>query len=195
MTKVTPFPAPEFTFTVVEPLERLHRDTLTLPNEPRTERMFGILVTEREAALIRRLVATDEITGKLLTAKTWHMRSTIITLKRDKSDAPFDIHIEGTQPSTYGGSYKFSAHLVIWAIRSLVNYCRPEVAELTDYPDMAESGDWSAVRDSCWEAKQEIFYRFVLCKVPLLSLTGRPRAPSPPSSSPRHSDLLRALRN
>jgi len=73
------------------------------------------------------------------------MRSTIISLKRDKSDAPFDIHIEGTQPSTYGGSYKFSAHLVIWAIRSLVNYCRPEVAELTDYPDLrVETGQPSA---------------------------------------------------
>jgi len=173
MTKVTPFPAPEFTptFTVVNPLERLHREPLPrIPDEPRTERMGDIMVTEREAALIRRLCHSDEM-GKPLSAKNWNKRAVLTSVKRVK-DAPFEIVVEGTE--TGCGRHKFSAHIIMWSIRSLVNWCSSEVAELTDYPYMAESGDWSAVRDSCREAKDEIFYRFVLCKLPLLSPTGRP---------------------
>ena len=97
----------------------------------------------------------------------------ITQLKRVK-DAPCEIEMEGTKKALYGGgTYKFSAHLIIWAVRNLVNWCSPAVAELTDYPDMAESGDWSGVHDSCTEAKDEIFYRFVLCKVKLSTVKGK----------------------
>jgi len=82
------------------------------------------------------------------------------------SDVVGDISLEGIQ--TYGNkgdTVRFSAWLPLLAIRELTNWCSWEIAEMTDYPDMAHDGDWSGVRDTDRESILAIFNAHVLPKL------------------------------
>jgi hypothetical protein len=82
------------------------------------------------------------------------------------SDVVGDISLEGVQ--TYGKeghTCRFSAWLPLLAIRELTNWCSWEIAEMTDYPEMAHDGDWSGVRDTNRESIMEIFNTHVLPKI------------------------------
>jgi len=89
-----------------------------------------------------------------------HERETIETLKR-RSIRLYDLEYSGRK-STGGhhGSYietcAFSAWLPLSAISSL-DWSTSEFADLSDYPDMALSGDWSGIRDTCPEGIWEMF--------------------------------------
>lgn len=72
-----------------------------------------------------------------------------------KSDREYDLLIEGIH---YTGPYE--AWLPLTAIKELVSWSNFNVAELCDYPKMAESGDWSAIRDSSETAIWNIFETF-----------------------------------
>ena len=85
------------------------------------------------------------------------------------TDHKYDI--EGTKEwdSTISpgekSSCRFEAWLPLIAIRELTNWCSWEIAEMTDYPEMAHSGDWSGVRDTDRESILEIFNAHVLPKL------------------------------
>jgi hypothetical protein len=82
------------------------------------------------------------------------------------SDQVGDIYLEGRQTyGTEGDTVKFSAWLPLMAIRELTNWCSREIAEMTDYPEMAYEGDWSGVRDTDRETIMEIFKAHVLPKL------------------------------
>lgn len=79
-----------------------------------------------------------------------------------RSEREYDLSIEGK----YGKNNKylsgtFSAWLVLAAIRELTLWTSPEIASMTDHPDMCEEGDWSGMRDSNPEALWAIFNHFV----------------------------------
>lgn len=46
------------------------------------------------------------------------------------------------------GGHQFSANLCLAVIREFCPWTNSEYAALTDYPEMATSGDWSGVRDT-----------------------------------------------
>ena len=75
------------------------------------------------------------------------------------TDHPADIYIEGHNGAL---GCLYSAWLPLMAIRSLVNWCSPDVAEMTDYPEMAMEGDWSGVRDTDKDKLFAIYERYVL---------------------------------
>ena len=77
------------------------------------------------------------------------------------SSIPYDIGVKGTH-NAYGREIRFSAWLPLLAIRELTDWCDPEIAEMTDYPEMALDGDWSGVRDTNRDSILAIFDRFVL---------------------------------
>ena len=77
------------------------------------------------------------------------------------SDNEYDLSIEGTH-KLYGSEMSYSAWLPKLAISGLVDWSSPEVASMTDYPEMAFDGDWSAVRDSSEEAIWAIFNEHVM---------------------------------
>jgi hypothetical protein len=82
------------------------------------------------------------------------------------SDTVGDISIEGTQTyGTKGDTCRFSAWLPLLAIRELTNWCSWDIAGMTDYPEMAHSGDWSGVRDTDRDTLMEIFNTHVLPKI------------------------------
>ena len=75
-----------------------------------------------------------------------------------KSEREYDLRIEGSLPKA---GCTFSAWLVLAAIGKLTMWTTWEVAEMTDYPDMAMQGDWSGVRDTNEESLWVIFNKFV----------------------------------
>jgi len=88
-----------------------------------------------------------------------------ITEVNRKSDSPGDIIISGTyKTSGYNGAkateVAFSAWLPLQIIKSFGQWTKPEIANMTDYPQMALTGDWSAVRDSderiIWKIYQKV---------------------------------------
>ena len=76
-----------------------------------------------------------------------------VEIKR-KSKRPFDISIEGVM----GDGMRFRADLKLYAIRALTDWPRPEIAMMSDYPQMVMEGDWSGIRDSSDMAIARIFY-------------------------------------
>jgi hypothetical protein len=94
-------------------------------------------------------------------AKDMGMDNAKVVDSKRKSDRDFDVNVECTSDLC-----KFSLWLPKAAIRSLVDWTRPEVASMTDHPEMAMEGDWSGVRDTDEEKLWEIF-RIHVSKVAL----------------------------
>lgn len=78
-----------------------------------------------------------------------------------KSSRLFDLEVKGSVEKK-PVPYLFSSWLPLWAIRELVCWTKPEVAMLTDYPEMVMEGDWSGVRDSDNDKIWTLFHRFAL---------------------------------
>lgn len=74
-----------------------------------------------------------------------------------RSPRPYDIEISGK--AKIG---TFSAWLPLAAIHDLIEWYSPEVANLTSYPEITRSGDWSGVRDSTLPQKWLIFQQYVI---------------------------------
>jgi hypothetical protein len=77
-----------------------------------------------------------------------------------RSDREFDLSVSGTV-----GGYQFSSWLVLGCIATRLNWCLPQVAKMTDYPEMVMSGDWSGVRDTDNEKLWAIFDHFKLGEI------------------------------
>lgn len=77
-----------------------------------------------------------------------------------RSDRLFDLSVEGKI-----GDMGFSAWLLLGCIRTRLNWCLPEVAKMTDYPEMVLEGDWSGVRDSDNDKLWAIFDHFKLGEI------------------------------
>jgi hypothetical protein len=110
------------------------------------------ILDPKEQILMRRLMKKDV------------MRPEEISIKRN-SPKFFDISIEGIR---HGDGYKcsFSSQGYRHVIHSLVDWCCPVVANMSDYPEMVEYGDWSGIRDSSEESIMNIF-NWYLKKHPL----------------------------
>lgn len=80
-----------------------------------------------------------------------------ITEVERRSNRPFDLGYKATASEGWG----ISAWLPLAAISELLNWTKAEVANMTDYPDMARDGDWSGVRDTEDEKLWAIFDRFI----------------------------------
>ena len=108
-------------------------------------------LTENEMSLLLKLQERNK-GGKL----------TVINIER-KSDREYDLSLTAvkTIDTVSCASYGW---LPLTAISFLVTWTHPAVANMTDYPDMALNGDWSAVRDSSPEKIWAIFNRFVADK-------------------------------
>lgn len=78
-----------------------------------------------------------------------------------KSARRFDLSLSGTNEN----GVRFSAWLPLAAIRDMVRWHIGAVAAMTDYPEMAKAGDWSAVRDSSEEKIWNIFQVLVAAKL------------------------------
>ena len=82
---------------------------------------------------------------------------TTMTVTR-RSDRLGDVSLQASRSS--------GVHLAAWlpllAIRNLTLWTLPTIADMTDYPEMAVGGDWSAVRDSTREKIWLIFEKFVM---------------------------------
>lgn len=76
------------------------------------------------------------------------------------SEKSFDVVIECRYKS---GDHEFDlgARLDLWAIQELTKWTTSELACMTDHPEMAMSGDFSALRDSTEAKRLAIFNRFV----------------------------------
>jgi len=57
---------------------------------------------------------------------------------------------------------KHEAWLPLLAIQYLVPWYLPSIAAMTDYPDMAMAGDWSAIRDTDTKKLWAIFEKHIL---------------------------------
>lgn len=81
-----------------------------------------------------------------------------------ESNREYDIVLKGRygKNARYMAGCAFSAWLPLLAIKELTVWPSEEIANLTDYPDMAMAGDWSGVRDTDRDRIWYIFYRFVL---------------------------------
>lgn len=69
-----------------------------------------------------------------------------------KSEREFDLIIFGAYSNT---PHSFSGWMPLFWIKNRVNWV--ECADETDYPWMAQEGDWSAVRDSSEETIWKMF--------------------------------------
>jgi hypothetical protein len=107
---------------------------------------MAITLTEREQKLI------DAVAGR----EKWQTFSA-----SRLSDAEFDLSVDGVHTQFGDSPCKFTAKLMWAALHCCCNWSAPNVAGMTDYPDMAMDGDWSAVRDSSDDAKWRIFDAFV----------------------------------
>jgi len=92
---------------------------------------------------------------KLIDAVAVHEQWQTITVQRE-SDREFDLSIGGTHTQFETPCY-FRARLMLAALHSCCKWTSPGVAAMTDYPDMAMDGDWSAVRDSSDDTQWRIF--------------------------------------
>jgi hypothetical protein len=85
------------------------------------------------------------------------------------SSQPFALRISGKksyllskQPSE--STYDFSCSLILASIATLLRWSSPEIAKLTDHPEITRQGDWSGVRDS---DDDKIYYIFQQHVIPL----------------------------
>ena len=76
-----------------------------------------------------------------------------------KSEREFDLTIQGRSKEL---GCQFSAWLVLSAIRDLLPWTSPQIANMTDYPEMAKEGDWSGVRDTDEAKLWDIFYEHIV---------------------------------
>lgn len=75
-----------------------------------------------------------------------------------ESDKEFDIHIEyGFELQEGDHKVSGSAWLPLSFIKHMMVWTHPDCAELSDYPSMVVSGDWSGIRDSSKEVIWRIF--------------------------------------
>ncbi len=79
------------------------------------------------------------------------------------SDRPFDFHFGGMKKS--GGGIGYEAWAILAGIADLTLWTCDEIANMTDYPSMAASGDWSGVRDTDKEKLRTIFAKYVLPQI------------------------------
>lgn len=83
------------------------------------------------------------------------------------SSQPFALRISGKKSYTKQlNTYDFSCSLILASIATLLDWSSPEIAKLTDHPELARQGDWSGVRDS---DDDKIYYIFQQHVIPLLS--------------------------
>lgn len=71
------------------------------------------------------------------------------------------VKTEFTIPANEESRHQFLAWLPLHAIKELTNWTSEEIAYMSDYPDMAMEGDWSAIRDSSLEKIWQIFYHSI----------------------------------
>ena len=86
------------------------------------------------------------------------------------SDREFDLAVEGID-TQFGKECRFSAKLMWSALHSCCDWTSPQIAGMTDYPDMAMDGDWSAVRDTDDDAKWRIFAAHVEPNIEVMAVT------------------------
>lgn len=96
-----------------------------------------------ESDLIKQIISVKE--------KSWDSSYSIERIERN-SDRWGDLDISGKS-----GSIRFEAWLPLSAISELTDWTSPKIANKTDYPGMARSGDWSGVRDTNRETIFDIF--------------------------------------
>lgn len=81
-----------------------------------------------------------------------------------RSDKEYDLGLDGRfgPDYPYMGGVSFSAWLPLLAIRELTVWTSSKIAQCSSYPEMAEEGDWSGIRDSEPENIWHIFNNFVV---------------------------------
>jgi hypothetical protein len=112
-------------------------------------------ITERERTLIDTVARREKWVTFDVTARN--------------SDREFDLLIEGTHTQFSDKGCRFSARLPLAALHSSCDWCSPQVASMTDYPDMAMDGDWSAVRDTNEATQWRMFDTLI---VPMIDAMG-----------------------
>lgn len=65
-----------------------------------------------------------------------------------ESEKEFDIHLEYGFELEAGHKVSGSAWLPLAFIKHMMVWTMPEVAQMSDYPEMTISGDWSGIRDT-----------------------------------------------
>lgn len=112
-------------------------------------------------------------------------QETVDAVTRD-SERPYDLSYSGKQKS--GTPYR--AWLPLAAIHELTEWWKPEIANLTSYPEITRSGDWSGVRDSAIPLKWVIFNTYVLEPLVLKGYL-KPKTIPPTGEAPiRQVDLI-----
>lgn len=120
--------------------------------------VFGIRgpATAADKLIAEQLSRREEVILRDLIGDT----TTVETITR-RSDREFDFSFSGIRRTDLpDGGMRFSAWLPLAFIMDRVDWTIPSVANMTDYPDMASSGDWSSVRDSSPEKIWAIFDRY-----------------------------------
>jgi hypothetical protein len=102
-----------------------------------------------EQALVNAVLAA-------LTKSMGFTNAKIVSIER-KSDKDYDVKFEGTSDFA-----NFAMWLPLGAIRELVQWTSPNVARMSDYPEMVMEGDWSGIRDSSSEKIWAIFNEHVI---------------------------------
>jgi hypothetical protein len=90
--------------------------------------------------------------------------NTSVRLVRRYTTRPYDLHFEGVYVE--GGRMPSGVTVSGWlpkaCIRDLTRWTSPEIAVMTNYPEMVVEGDWSGVRDSDQNRIWAIFAQHVL---------------------------------
>ena len=116
------------------------------------------------------IVVTNDLTDsehRLLEILTRLDSYTEIKFEAANPRREFDIRITGNNQNGL-----FSLILFRAAVKRLTNWTSPEIAKLTDHPEMCLEGDWSGVRDTDDVKLWNIFNRFVL---PMLKVVDKPK--------------------
>lgn len=118
----------------------------------------GAVIHLEEIQLIERIFAPPRCSR----------RNVSITKVERRSGRLYDLTVHGwyeLESPTRSGEIRprvpFSGWLPLAFIQELVVWTAPQVAELSDHPDMARAGDWSGIRDSSHQAIWRIFRRAV----------------------------------
>lgn len=80
------------------------------------------------------------------------------------SDREFDLKVFGRHKEGALAGVEFEAWLPLAAIKELINWRSHRVAQMCNYPMMAQDGDWSAIRDSEESKIWQIFEKFYIAK-------------------------------
>jgi hypothetical protein len=106
-------------------------------------------ISRNEAAVLRILIAAmPTASGRF---------SVSIESVEARSAREYDLGISGQFTDANGSSYKFSGWLPLSYIHELGAWTTARLAAMTDYPEMARSGDWSGVRDSSVDSNWAMF--------------------------------------